>query len=909
MSRSARDMMSRDGRMDAGHTSRVSVLTCPPAPARRVRIAASIANGLAAITVVAALTAAGLSFRNLGGIEVVSAEWLGGLVGAFAYALPGAYLAARRPGNAVGWLFLTIGMAYAIADLSAAYGTYGLETTPGSLPAASWARWLGLWVWSVAYGLIPSLLLLVVPTGKLLSKRWRPVAWFAGAGVVVLAGAWALTPYGARDAVVSMPEVTNPVGVSWGPSLFLVAGPLLIVGVIGGLLSLGIRYRRADAEEREQVSWVLFGAGLAVTLLVAARLLPYDGPGQYVGALALVPLPLCIAVAVFRHGMWDVSAALSRSILYAGLTLGVIAVYVAVVTVVGGLLGRTTGAPVFAVAIVAVVASPLRDRLRRVANRLVYGVREEPWMLISHLSDRLRDNGRQTDLFQGVADTIARAFRLPHAAIEREGAELGAFGTRAGALWRLPLAHGGEVVGELVVSDPRKRLTDTDRRVLQDLAPQLAVAIQAASLTDELERSRERILVAREEERRRLRRELHDGVGPTLAAVALGLESVRKRLHTNPQLADTQLDRLGGHLNGVVGDVRHIVEDLRPAELEDLGLLAALRQQAERFQTDERSIELDTRGSLDNLPAAVDLALLRIASKALSNAARHSGGRRIRMRLHRDNTHVELSIRDDGAGIDPTVRTGHGSNTMRERATELGGTLEIDSNAPRHLRPRARPGAAPMRIVVADDHPLYREGLVEALGQLPHAEVVSEAATGSEALAAVAEHEPDLVIMDLHMPEMNGLDATKAIVSQHPTTAVLVLTMLEDDSTLLAALRAGARGYLVKGATRAEIMRAVEAVADGQVILGGESATRLAHNLTEGAAHNAPFPTLTEREREILELVTRGLTNPAIASRLYLSEKTVRNYVSNILSKLHVTSRGAAIAKARDAGFGTARTP
>lgn len=211
-----------------------------------------------------------------------------------------------------------------------------------------------------------------------------------------------------------------------------------------------------------------------------------------------------------------------------------------------------------------------------------------------------------------------------------------------------------------------------------------------------------------------------------------------------------------------------------------------------------------------------------------------------------------------------------------------------------------------MRIVVADDHPLYREGIIAALASLAGIEVVAEAATGAEAVAAVEQHRPDVVMMDLHMPDMDGIQATGAITRRWPQTAVVVLTMLESDAALLGALRAGARGYLAKGATRADIARAVEAAAAGDVIVAANLAPGLARNLHDDRALDVVFPRLTDREREVLGLMARGLTNAAIASRVHVADKTVRNYISTIFSKLGVADRGAAIVMAREQGLGQA---
>ena len=210
-----------------------------------------------------------------------------------------------------------------------------------------------------------------------------------------------------------------------------------------------------------------------------------------------------------------------------------------------------------------------------------------------------------------------------------------------------------------------------------------------------------------------------------------------------------------------------------------------------------------------------------------------------------------------------------------------------------------------VRVLVVDDHPLYREGLITALASLPGVEVVGEAGDGAAAVERAVELAPDVVVMDLNLPGLNGIEATRAIVARAPATAVLVLTMLEGEEPVFAAMRAGARGYLLKGADRREIARALETVAHGEVIFSADVAARvLAWFAGRTDRPPAPFPELTDREREVLDLVARGLTNPAIAQRLFLSEKTVRNHVSNVFAKLQVTDRSEAVARARDAGLG-----
>lgn len=212
----------------------------------------------------------------------------------------------------------------------------------------------------------------------------------------------------------------------------------------------------------------------------------------------------------------------------------------------------------------------------------------------------------------------------------------------------------------------------------------------------------------------------------------------------------------------------------------------------------------------------------------------------------------------------------------------------------------------PLRVLVADDHPLFRKGLIRLLSSLEHVEVVAQAATGDEAVAAALEHQPDVVVMDLRMPDLDGVEATRRIVATSPHIRVLVLTMFEDDASVFAAMRAGALGYLLKEADEEEIARAVQSVASGEAVFGPAVARRVIQYFTTPAtARPSPvFPELTNREREVLELLAQGRNNGDIARRLFLSPRTVRNHVSNIFTKLAVADRAQAIVRAREAGLG-----
>jgi len=214
--------------------------------------------------------------------------------------------------------------------------------------------------------------------------------------------------------------------------------------------------------------------------------------------------------------------------------------------------------------------------------------------------------------------------------------------------------------------------------------------------------------------------------------------------------------------------------------------------------------------------------------------------------------------------------------------------------------------APPLRVLLADDHPVFRKGLSALLTSLPDTTVVGEAASGEQAVALAAHSAPDVVVMDLNMPDMNGVEATRHILAHRPSTSVLVLTMSEDDESVFAAMRAGARGYLLKGADTDEVVAAITAVARGEAIFGRTVAQRILGFLTQPltAFDTHLFPELSTREREVLDLIAAGVNNADIAKRLYLSPKTVRNHVSSVFTKLQVADRAQAIVRARAAGLG-----
>jgi two-component system NarL family sensor kinase len=395
---------------------------------------------------------------------------------------------------------------------------------------------------------------------------------------------------------------------------------------------------------------------------------------------------------------------LNRSIVYGTLTGGIVLTYAASVVVLRALLPGETP---YAVALLstgagALVALPLRDRLQRIVNRLMYGDRDDPYRAIARLGEQLETSIGSEDVLEVIVDTVAQALRLPYAAIELADASDGPLaavhGTRppdSATLLRLPLVYRGDAFGHLILAprSPGETFGDADLRLLGDLARQAGPAVQAVRLTGDLRRSRERLVTALEEERRRLQRDLHDGLGPTLAGALMKLEAARTRLDASPGEADRLLGELAADTRRTIEEVRRLTYDLRPPALDQLGLVGALRERAAEFSTaraEALDIGIESPTDLPPLPAAVEVAAYRIGLEALTNVARHSGARHATLRLAVVDGALDVEVVDDGCGIDAGGHIGVGHRSMRERAEELGGWLELGEAGTSGARVHAR---------------------------------------------------------------------------------------------------------------------------------------------------------------------------------------------------------------------------
>ena len=466
-----------------------------------------------------------------------------------------------------------------------------------------------------------------------------------------------------------------------------------------------VRFRASAGRERMQLQLWLLGALLAVASFVVAFVVylfsHYYGDGLFnASAVIVLCLPVLAALAIVRHRLYDIDVVLNRALTYGLLTAIIAAAYAAVVLGVGALTsGDGALVSALAAAVCALAFAPLRSSLQRAVNRLLYGSRHEPEVAVETLGRHLGAAADPADVLPTLVAAIARTLRLGHVAVElAEGdgftpaAEVGeAPGAEAHVI---PLVAQGETVGRLVLSARRagERLSDADRRVLEMLSLQAAHAVLAVRLNAQLARSREQLVSAREEERRRLRRDLHDGLGPTLAAVGMQLAAA-SALAGKPEELRALHAELQEQTRQALADIRRLVYDLRPPALDQLGLGAAIAQQGERFSG--LSVDVQAEGDLAGLPAAVEVAAYRIAAEAITNAARHGDAQSCRVRLSLNGA-LDLEIVDDGSGLPRAPRAGVGLSSMRERAAELGGSFEVGPAPGGGTRVRARlPVGAP----------------------------------------------------------------------------------------------------------------------------------------------------------------------------------------------------------------------
>jgi two-component system, NarL family, sensor kinase len=628
----------------------------------RMITAAAAASGLLCVAL-ALVVAFDLTVDGTSRPEVD--QLLRGVTAGAAYGGLGGFLATRRPRLSVGWVMLLIGFSNAFSSAMGVLADRRLDDGTG---ITGWAFWLSSWSWVPGYVLVPTVLLLILPNGDPYGRFGRVLVAVAGIGTGLITLAWALTPYDQQD--YALPEryahLTNPVGVDGVGVLLPVALAVVLVGMMAGLATLVLRLRTSRGHEREQVYWVLSGALLTVLLLMSAFGFP-DASDVMIAA-AMLPLPAAITWSSIRRRLWDLDLVVNKTLILA--ILGSVGALVALLLPVP---------PGLAAAVAVAVALPMLGPVQQIVNRFLYRDATEPTEAVHRLGEQVGAATSPHEALPHVLGVVVSALGTEHAQVRLADGTTLRHGEPVGELITVPLVHHRVPVGELAVASPPGGLGARGEALLADLARHAAVVAHAAALQDAVQHSREQVVVAREEERRRIRNDLHDDLGPRLAATALQLENAVELVAENPGRAVQVLERATGYLRDGVADVRRIVDDLRPAALDDLRLAQAVREQAARLGEHGLSVSVATDGDLAALPAAAEVAAYRITAEAMTNVARHASARHLRVRLARVADGVAIEVADDGRGMPDNVVPGVGLGSMHQRAAELGGSCVVRS--------------------------------------------------------------------------------------------------------------------------------------------------------------------------------------------------------------------------------------
>jgi signal transduction histidine kinase len=637
------------------------------------------------------------------------------LTGVLSLAFPtvGALIASRLPTNPIGWIFCGMGLLYTAQRFSTAYADYALLEN-FVFPGGEYVAWFSALIDFSGPILAGVFVMLLFPDGRLLSRRWRIVAWMAvlGAALTELYDAFYPEDLSTHSYVMNPFGVVGIIGGRLTTYEFLLASALvgemlLLTSSLAALFSLFVRLHRAGGDERQQLKWFLYATVPTVVcfsfillsyivvdfteLVFITPFIPFSefyDDVRYVAVFALLIVPVFTYIAIVRYHLYDRDAVINRTFVYGTLTACVVGIYVLAVVALGALFQAQGNLAISlsATGLVAVLFQPLRSRLQRGVNRMLYGERDDPYAVISRLGRRLEAALAPDTVLPTLVETIGQALKLPYVAIllkEGEGFRTtAAYGSPRGEPETLSLVYQREELGRLVLSPraPGEGFSDADRRLLEDLARQAEVAVHAVRLTTDLQHSRERLVATREEERRRLRRDLHDGLGAQLAGLNVQAGTLRRLIPRDPDAADDVLVELREELRSAIADIRRLVYDLRPPALDDLGLAEALRRLAERYgsEGEQLRVSVEAPEDLPYLPAAVEVAVYRITQEALTNVARHAQAHScvVRLALNED---VALEIVDDGIGIPAERSAGVGLSSMHERASELGGSCVVQA--------------------------------------------------------------------------------------------------------------------------------------------------------------------------------------------------------------------------------------
>jgi len=625
------------------------------------------------------------------------------VAGSLAFAVLSVLILLYRPENRIGWLccWIALGLIVSVMAFTGIPCGVGVSPPIPGLPIVAWV----LYSFGALFLILPLFILLplIFPTGHFLSARW---AWMAAVGVLLLfltAVATSVAPDLRQDnAYGYFIDLDNPLGVldvpTWWHPIVRV-GALLVACLLCllAIASLIVRLRRSRGDERQQVKWLTY----FVATVVAFQILVFELPGglffpeifhtiwyDLVIGVVLIGFPATIGIAIFKYRLYDIDILINRTLVYGALTVMVVTLYILFVVGSSRLFHNENNlvASLVATGFIAVIFHPVHSRLQSIVNRWLYGERDDPAGVLTRLTSQLETTGSGSSLLDALVETIASSLKLPYVALwlhtEDERLALAAqTGVQSAYVESLPLMHQQENVGRLDVAlrTPGEALSPADRQLLAAIARLTATTARTIQLTDQVQEARVRTVSAREEERRRLRRDLHDGLGPVLASQGLKLAAARQLVREKPEVAERLLDEVMGQSENTVAEVRRLVYALRPPTLDELGLVEAIREHVENLgASSPLQIVVDAPAALPEIPAAIEVAAFRIVQEALNNVLRHAQARHCTIGI-RANSALHITVQDDGVGLPTQTRSGVGLQSMRERATEVGGICTIEN--------------------------------------------------------------------------------------------------------------------------------------------------------------------------------------------------------------------------------------
>lgn len=607
---------------------------------------------------------------------VRTSDVLQGLV-VLPFVLSGAWLVSQRPRNLIGWIVLLSGFLQAIQMSAEAYGARALTDPDSSLPLGLPVMWLASWAWMPSLAIVVTVLPGLYPTGRPTSRFWRWQVRFAVLGIILLCLLAATTQGGVDDTVAGV-RLPWDAPQWWELAVGVPAAVLVLGSVLVATVGTFVRAVRSRAPERQQLLWL----GAFLVLMVTGFLSPVELWFSVVYGF----LPVAVTVGVLRHGLLGIEVALRRTLLYVPLTVLVALVVGGTTTVLARLVPEGPLPLLVGSAVVALLLFPVAGWLRGRVDRFVLGDRLDPLSAVNQVGAGLEV--ATDDPVPAMLSAVATATGGSFARVtDTAGRELAVVGVPTVGGLEVPLRHGGELLGSLIVGPrPREpRVTEEDARLVAALAPHLAVVVRSRALTEELEAERKRVTEATLVERDRLRRDLHDGLGPSMSGIALGLEAATGALDTSPDTTRAILDRTRVEAAAAVIEIRRVLDGLRPSALDRLGLAGAVRETADSLGLGRAggvSLELEVRPA-GQLAPQVEEAALRIVAESLTNVARHASARACRVSVNGTPTELRVAVSDDGVGIDPAHTPGHGLESMRTRVAALGGRIDISTAAHR----------------------------------------------------------------------------------------------------------------------------------------------------------------------------------------------------------------------------------